>query len=294
MQTLPLTRRIAVVMLAALLLPSACRAEKKLSIIASFYPMYVMALNVAGDVPGVEVSCLTPAVSGCLHDYALTPREMKRFETADILVANGAGMESFLDQARAVNRRMRVLSLSDGIPLIEEGGVGNPHVWVSVSGAMAEVANLVDGLSRVDPVHAAAYARNGGAYLDRLSRLSGRMRAELAPLRGLPVVTFHEAFPYFAREFGLEICAVVEREPGSAPSAREIALTITTIREKNARVIFSEPQYPSEAAGTIARETGARVYVLDPAVTGPDRPDAYITIMEKNLATLKQAAGELL
>jgi len=292
MQTLSLTRRVAVLLLAIFLLPAACRAEKNLSIVASFYPMYIMALNVAGDIPGVEVACLTPTVSGCLHDYSLTPREMKRFETADILVVNGAGMEAFLEQARAVNPRMRVVSLSDGIPLIEEGGAVNPHVWVSVSGAMAETQNLVKGLCREDPGHAAEYSRNGAAYCDRLSRLSVSMRAELAPLCGLSIVTFHEAFPYFAREFGLEICAVIEREPGSAPGARELAQTIMTVREKKARVIFSEPQYPSDAAGTIARETGARVYVLDPAVTGPDQPDAYIKIMEKNRETLKEALKE--
>jgi zinc transport system substrate-binding protein len=85
------------------------------------------------------------------------------------------------------------------------------------------------------------------------------------------------------------IAAVVEREPGSQPSAQELAHTIDLIKKHGIRVIFSEPQYPASAAAAIARETGAHVYVLDPAVTGPDDPDAYLHIMEANLAVLMKA-----
>jgi zinc transport system substrate-binding protein len=115
------------------------------------------------------------------------------------------------------------------------------------------------------------------------------MVRELAPYRGARIITFHEAFPYFAREFGLIIAAVVEREPGSAPNARELAESIDSIKKKEVKALFSEPQYPASAADAIARETGMKIYVLDPAVTGPDDPDAYISIMEQNLKTLQEA-----
>ena len=105
----------------------------------------------------------------------------------------------------------------------------------------------------------------------------------------MSIITFHEAFPYFAKEFDLRISAVVEREPGSEPSAKELADTIELVKESNAQALFSEPQYPDSAARTIAKETSAKVYVLDPAVTGPDAYDAYINIMENNLKVLKEA-----
>ena len=82
---------------------------------------------------------------------------------------------------------------------------------------------------------------------------------------------------------------VIEREPGSEPSSRELAETIETIKGKKVKALFAEPQYPAKAAETIARETGLKVYTLDPAVTGPDDPDAYIEIMDKNLKVLQQA-----
>jgi zinc transport system substrate-binding protein len=115
------------------------------------------------------------------------------------------------------------------------------------------------------------------------------MHTALSPYRGRKIVTFHEAFPYFAQEFGLVIAAVVEREPGSQPSAQELARTIDLIKKQGIHVIFSEPQYPASAAAAIARETGARVFVLDPAVTGPGDQDAYLHAMEANLAVLMKA-----
>jgi zinc transport system substrate-binding protein len=111
-------------------------------------------------------------------------------------------------------------------------------------------------------------------------------------LDGLPVreiVTFHEAFPYFASEFGLRIAAVVEREPGSEPSAAELARTVEIVRKSGAKAVFAEPQYPAKAAQAVAREAGVRVSVLDPAVDGAEDPGSYIRTMDANLAVLREA-----
>jgi zinc transport system substrate-binding protein len=122
-----------------------------------------------------------------------------------------------------------------------------------------------------------------------LFELRDSMHASLDRFSGRRIVTFHEAFPYFAREFGFVVTAVIEHEPGTAPSAGELAKTISVIRNAGVKVLFTEPQYPPDIAETIARETGARIFQLDPAVTGPDDPDAYIEIMKKNLEVLKVA-----
>ncbi len=144
-------------------------------------------------------------------------------------------------------------------------------------------------MSRVDPGNAPQYEKNSREYIARLEALRREMHDGLDAYRGTPIVTFHEAFSYFAEEFGLKIVGVIEREPGSAPSARELADTIGIIKKLRVKALFSEPQYPAAAAETIARETGVRLYLLDPAVTGPATPDAYIDTMRKNLATLKVA-----
>jgi len=264
---------------------------KQINIVASFYPVYIMAKNVARDVPGVSVENLTPPLTGCLHDYMLTPNDMKNLVRAHVFAANGAGMESFLDKIVAQYPKVKIIRLSDGIALIKSDGYEgeNPHVWVSLSDAIAEVKNLGQGMEEFDPTHQDLYKKNTADYVARLEKLRDKMHAELAPYKGKAIITFHEAFAYFSREFGLKTVAVVEREPGSQPSAKELAQTIELVKKNGIPALFSEPQYPAAAAETIAKETGAKVYVLDPAVTGPDDFDAYLNIMENNLKVLKEA-----
>jgi len=272
-------------------LPGGGVEGKGPKIVASFYPMYIIARNVAANVPGVTVSNMTTATTGCLHDYSVTTNDMKKLAGADIFVANGAGMESFLDKVIAQYPKIKIVTLSDGIPLIKGGGDegDNPHVWVSISNAIAQVKNLEKALVKYDPANGQAYKKNAAAYVAKLEALRQKMHLALAPFKGEAIITFHEAFPYFASEFGLKIAAVVEREPGSEPSAKELADTIKLIKKHQAKALFSEPQYPSSAADAIARETGLKVYVLDPAVTGPYDNNAYIKTMERNLQVLKVA-----
>jgi len=269
----------------------AASDAKDIKIVASFYPMYIMAKNVAKDVPGVSVQNLTPPLTGCLHDYTVTTNDMKKLADAQVFVANGAGMESFLDKIIAQYPNIKIIQLAGGIPLIkEEGNEGdNPHLWVSISNAIIQVKNLGKVMGEFDPLHKELYAKNTADYAAKLEALRQKMHSKLAPYKGRSIITFHEAFPYFAQEFGLTISAIVEREPGSEPSAKELADTIELVKKKGIPALFSEPQYPSSAAQAIARETGAKVYVLDPAVTGPDEYLTYIYIIEKNLTVLKKA-----
>ena len=264
---------------------------KTIKIVASFYPMYIITRNIVKGIPGVTVANLTPPMTGCLHDYTVTTNDMKKLADANIFVANGAGMESFLNRIVSQYPQVKILQLADGIPLIKgKGDEGdNPHVWVSISDAITEVKNLGVDMEKVDFLHANLYHKNTEEYVGKLEALRQKMQAGLAKYKGSKIITFHEAFPYFAQEFGLDIAAVVEREPGSEPSAKELADTVDIVRKAGIKALFSEPQYPPSAAQTIAKETGATVYMLDPAVSGPDDLNAYLNIMEKNLEVLKDA-----
>ena len=216
---------------------------------------------------------------------------MKTLEVADILIINGAGMESFMDSISSQNPNVKVVDASQGCALIvqADGQTNNPHLWVSISGAIEQTANIGKQLAVLDPANAARYQVNADSYIKRLEAERSKMHSVLDPLPNRKIVTFHEAFPYFAREFQLSIVATVEREPGSEPSAAEMAATVEIIRESGAKFVFVEPQYSPAAAQTIAREAGASVLTLDPAVSGPDDPDAYIRIMDANLEVLREA-----
>ena len=279
--------------IAAISLLAVCRAEAQpLEILTSFYPVYVSALNVAGDTPGVAVVCLTTPAVGCLHDYQLTPGDMKKIAGADIFVTNGAGMETFIGKALEQSPSLKLVDASKGIKLVSD----NPHVWVSVSGAIRQVKNIADGLAEADPAHSGLYRKNASAYIAKLEALRDEMHAELDGLKNRDIITFHEAFPYFAGEFQLNIAGVIEREPGSEPNAKELAETIEVIKKRKVRAIFAEPQYPARSAGIIERETGVPVGILDPAVSGPQDPaaarDSYLAAMRNNLGVLRKALSK--
>lgn len=269
--------------------PLANAGIRPVRITASFYPVYIATLNVTKGISGVETRNLTEPMTGCLHDYSVTTDNMKQLAKTDIFVVNGAGMESFLDKVVRQLPRVRVVNASDGIDLIKGAEGDNPHVWVSVTLHIRQVRNIASQLAKVDPRHGGEYLRNAAMYTKKLEKLRAEMHRGLDGLKTRDIITFHEAFPYFAKEFGLRIVAVIEREPGSQPSAREMAETIAAVKKAGIKTLFAEPQYSAKAAHAIARETGAKVYTLDPVVTGPMNDDAYINIMKSNLSILRKA-----
>ena len=271
-------------------------AEKKTAepfrIVTSFYPMYVATINITDGVNGVEVYNMTKPQTGCLHDYQLMTEDMKTLEKADAFVINGAGMEDFMDKVTEQQKKLKVIDASRGIELIHDEEGDNPHVWLSVTDAITQVRNIADQLKEADPVHAAQYEKNAAAYIEKLTSLKSEMHAALDNVPHKDIVTFHEAFPYFAQEFKLNIIGVVEREPGTEPTPTELQETIEQVNALPSKVLFTEPQYSPAAAETIARETGAKIYTLDPVVTGEATPaakNAYIDTMKKNMKTLQEA-----
>jgi len=319
---------ISFVLLLMMLVFSACSKEtvdtSKLNIVTSFYPMYIATANIVDGVEEVELRNLTATTTGCLHDYQLTTANMITLTSADVLVINGEGMETFIEKAIETCENLKIVEASEGILEsheklehieIEESHIHeevskieyneeeiheeqdghehhhgeNAHIWVSLSLHMEQVENICDELIKIDPKNAGKYRENAQNYIGKLKALKEKMHMTLDGKTNKNIVTFHEAFEFFAEEFDLEIVAVIEREPGTYPSAGEVADIIDLVREKNAKAIFVEPQYSRSAADTIARETDVPVYSLDPIVTGELDKDAYLKRMEMNLKTLEEA-----
>ena len=311
-----LTKILTIIILVSLFLTGCNNSAKsnnstesnnKLTIVTSFYPMYISTLNIVKDIPNVEVLNMTTSQTGCLHDYSLSTKDLKTLSNADILIINGAGMESFLDDVIDEYSDLKIIEASKGIDLIEDTEHDdhtedhdhedhdhdvNPHIWVSISKNIEEVSNIAEELSSLDPNHANEYQDNANEYIAKLENLKTEMHSTLDNIAHKDIITFHEAFPYFAEEFGLNIVGVIEIEPDSEPSAKEVENIISIINEKNIKALFTEPQYSSKIADTIAKETGASIYTLDPIVTGDSNEKAYndyIIKMQENLNTLKEA-----
>lgn len=296
---------LAALLALALLVCGGCAAEEAAgkTIVTSFYPMYVFTQNVARDVPGVRVVNMASESAGCLHDYQLQTRDMVTLEEADALVINGGGMEQFMDKVIAQRPELPVINASDGIDMLcsedehdhghgdhdHDHGVYNAHVWLDPKLAIRQVQNIADGLAAVDSENAEAYQQNAAAYKAQIQALDAELSAQLAPLAGSAIVTFHEAFTYFADAYGLVVAGVIANDAGEEPSTRQIAATCDLVKQRQVKALFVEPQYPTKSAETIARETGAKVFTLDPVVSGDGSPESYENAMRENARVLTEA-----
>ena len=279
--------------------------DNKIKIVTSFYPMYLLTSNIVKDADNVELINMVDSSTGCLHDYSLTTDNMKLLEDCDIFIVNGAGMESFLDKVIQQKPDLKIVDASEGIELIESNyneddehshnhnhehnEEYNPHVWLSVKNAIKQVQNIESKLIEYNPENKNLYSNNTKEYVSQLNELDTKIHTELDKIKNKNIVTFHEAFPYFAKEYNLNIVAVVQREAGSEPSAKELQETIEKIKKLDVKAICVEPQYSTKSAETISKETNVGVCTLDPIVTEESKNSSYIDIMNKNLETLKEA-----
>ncbi len=270
-------------------------------VLATTFPLWLMARRVAADVPGVSVELMIPAGSGCPHDYGLTPRDMMRLAGADVLIMNGLGLESFLGpEAGTVAARLkpggRVIAAAEGVPgiLPDEDGKGvNPHLFASPRMAALLVKNMGVGLAGADPARADRSLSNAESYVATLDALADAFATLGARLANARIVTQHRDFDYLARDAGLKVVGVVQPHEGQEPSAADLLRLMRLIREEKAGAVFTEPQYPAKAGETLARETGVPLAALDPVAGGPADAslDYYERVMEHNLRTLEQTLG---
>lgn len=295
---------IALILALLLCAPALASAE---TVVTSFYPIHLFARNLLDGIEGVEVVSLAEPTAGCLHDYQLQTSDMKALARADVFLINGAGMEGYLEGVFEAFPALPVVDASRGVTLLEDCSdhdhddhghehdhAYNAHIWLDPKNAIVMVTNLADGLIAAMPQHADAIAANRDAYIARLAALDEELSVALAALPRRDIITFHEAFPYFANAYDLNVAAVINRDPDDALSPRQLAELCKTVLALGAPPLFTEPQYEDKAAATISRETGAPLYSLDPIVTGPaDAPLTYYEdVMRQNLTVLLQALGE--
>ena len=283
-----------------LFLPVAASAE---TIVTSFYPVWLITLNLTKGLDHVTVRNLAAPSAGCLHDYQLQTADMKVLSDADALLVNGAGMEAFLPEITRAMPDLPVIVASDGIDLLKNDctvQIGdaeeetNSHIWLDPKRAIQMAENLAEGLNGVLPGAENLIAANLAEYRARLLELDESIKKGLENLVSRDIVTFHEAFPYFASAYGLRVVAVVNKEPGETLSPAQMGQLILAIQDLGNPPLFVEPQYTDLSARTLANETGSKVFILDPVVTGPEEDvplDYYEKIMLQNMDSLISALG---
>jgi len=274
--------------------PTPTGGAPAFTVVASFYPVYIAALQLTKDVPGVDVVLLAPPSTGCLHDYSLTSGDMVKLSGADVLFVNGDGMENFLTGVATDFPKLRVIEASRGIATVTgPDGAPDPHVWATPKGAAAQLANLAAGLALADPAHATLYASNESRYGALLAALDRAVEALLAPFRGAKMLAGHSSFLYFARDYGIGVLGIFGLDDGQAVGTGTLARMIDDAKAQKASLIVTDPQFPAIAGETVARETGLPLCIFDSVaggtLTGPAARDEYLTRMDANLERLAQA-----
>lgn len=281
-----------------LLLPAFAGAE---TVVTSFYPVWILTLNLTDGLDGVEVVNLAEPSTGCLHDYALQNSDMIALSKADALLINGAGMESFLPVVTAAWPDLPVIDATAGLPFLsesdvveigeaEEGEDVNAHLWLDPQRAAGMASNLAEGLIRLLPDREEQITANLDAYRDRLLSLDETLREELAGT-GRKVILFHEALPYFAEACGLSVAAVVNKEPEDTLPTAQLIRVIDLVKSEEPMPLILKSAEEDPSVNTLVGETGAPVCKLDPMTTGPADPplDYYEVIMLQNMKSLQTA-----
>ena len=294
------------------LVGAAAWAQPTVTVVTSIHPYAALVQEIAGQDATV-VQLLPSGASP--HTFDPTPQDVIKVADADLIVFNGVldGWLTDLVTSSGTNAPvLEVMTELDFKPVAgdddeetsentaeneahaqehaHEHGV-NPHIWLDPVLMKQAVPLIANRLAQVDPEHAADYRANGTKVAKELGALDTELQKMLEPLKGAAFVPFHDAWPYFARRFGLDLVVEIEPAPGREPSPAYIAEALSLIEGSGAKAIFSETELPARPAEVVAESAGLPLYILDPLGGGKDT-ESYADLMRYNARTIVTALGQ--
>jgi ABC-type Zn uptake system ZnuABC Zn-binding protein ZnuA len=293
---------------ACLALASPGYAEDRIQVVTTTTDLRSLTEAVGGE--RVAAVSLVPANMDA-EDYQPKPQDVLRLKNARLLVRVGLDYDLWVDRPLAQAGRAEIrrggpayVDASFGIAVLELRGMsvgpsdghahgsGNPHYWLDPKNAEIITGTLLEALASIDPANAAAYETNRQVFLARLNAKLAEWETKLAPLQGMPIVAYHNSWPYFARRFRLDFVGFVETKPGVPPSPSHLAGIVKTMRERNVRIVVREPQEPERDVAFVASKTGALVVKLAASVGALPRTDDYIALFDANVEALTSTAAK--
>ncbi len=271
--------------------------NRKLLVYSSFYAMYDFSVKIGGE--RAAVSNLTPAGTDP-HDWEPSPGDMINLEKSDVLVCNGAGMESWLKTvADSLSGRKQIVEIaSSGITYLpnndpEETMQYNPHTWLYPLYAVKELENIRDAFIKADPAGRAYYESNYNIYAKEFEDLDRDFKTAALNFKKTDIVVSHRAYDYLCRAYGINQVPVEGVAAETEPSAKKMAQIENFIRDHHVRVIFSEELLSPKIEETLAHDTGITNIELNP-LEGLSESEIrsgkeYISVMKDNLEKIKFA-----
>jgi zinc/manganese transport system substrate-binding protein len=289
-----------------LILASALPAQAAVNVVASTEDLASLTREVGGDrvkVDGIARGYQDP------HFVEAKPSFILKLHAAQLLVVVGRELEiGWLPPLITQSRNAKIQPGSDGyldasltakILEIPSGQItramgdvhplGNPHYWLDPENGRRIAAAIRDKLSRLAPGDAAYFASRYADFDKRLAEAEKRWQAEMAPYKGVKVVTYHRSWPNFTERFGLDVVGYVEPKPGIPPSPSHTIDLIQAMKRLGVKILLVEPYFDLKTPNSIGRETGAKVLVLPPSVGGEREITDYIKLFDYDVKLVVDA-----
>jgi ABC-type Zn uptake system ZnuABC Zn-binding protein ZnuA len=279
--------------------PHAVRASEPLPVVASTTVIADLVRNVGGD--RVAVTPLAPAGVDP-HTFQPTPDSMKALASARVAFFNGSGLEEWWGKTvKSVARKdLPLVELSKGLATVKmpghkRGGHSHaagpdPHVWLDPVLVKQYADRIREALVLADTAGAASYAERAKAYQAKLDELDTWIRSEVekVPATRRKIVTFHNAFQYFANRYGFSVKGFVVASPGKEPSAKAMAELVRRITQEQVPAVFIEADFNPKILETLGRDAGVKVVtnLYDGSLTDGPPAASYLDMMRHNVATM--------
>lgn len=257
---------------------SPARTTGPIAVVTTISTFNSLVEGVGGN--RVHVQNLVP-VGASPEDYEPTPQDAVTLSQAQILVENGAGLESWLAGTlkNVPSNSLRVVVGADGLSVKND----NPHLWMDPENAKIYVAKIRDALIAVDPAHAEEYRKNATAYQAKLEALNDAIayKIKTIPPDHRYMIVFHNAWQYYNDRYGITTLGFIEANPGQDPNPQQVARLIDLARSHHLRAIFSEPEYSKKLADQIASNAGIHVVtdLYDDSIGTDPRVRDYISML---------------
>ncbi|MFH0863717.1 MAG: zinc ABC transporter substrate-binding protein [Candidatus Gottesmanbacteria bacterium] len=270
--------------------------NKKIQVVASFYPLYFFASQIGGDK--VDVANITPSGAEP-HDYEPSTQDIAHIERASILILNGGQLEAWGDKVKEdlKSKNVEVVTAADGLVTqnVQEEGqlMKDPHVWLDPVLAKNEVQKITQAFIKVDQTNITFYQANEKSLESKLDLLDQSFKAGLQDCQQKNIVTSHAAFGYVASRYGLNQVPISGLSPDQEPSPKQLADVAQFAKTNNVKYIFFETLISPKLSETIAKEVGAKTIVFNPleGLTSDEQSAGkdYLSIQQDNLANLRVA-----
>jgi zinc transport system substrate-binding protein len=280
-------KKIIILIVSFFLLVAGCSSKNvvnsKIKVAATIFPLYDAISEIGKDK--VDAVLIIPPASDP-HNFSITPQDIKKLQGVKLIFENDINLENWMDDLLQNLKGAKLINTSEAI--MDNVENDNPHVWLNPDYFIAQCTAIKESLSEADPVNSSYYEANFKTYTETIESEAMKLRMEISALQVKKIVSFHDAFPYLAKYFGLQIAGSLEETPGASPTPQKIKEIEDIITQNHIKAAFKEPQQSTDIMNAIVEDTHIKVYVLDP-IGGTNSRNSYLQTMQYNINTIIEA-----